>query len=109
MEEKSNGTIQVTRISQWANAQRSINLFIDGDKVGSIRDGESIPFKVSKGKHTLQAKLDWSHSNLLNINLKPNEAISFEVGCHLKGWKVHLALFYLFIPHKYIYLKPVTL
>ena len=105
MKEISEGTVQISRTSQWANSARSIKLFIDDQSSGSIKDGEVVSIIVPEGKHKVYAKIDWSKTKPVIVDVRAGKNVILEVGSSIKGWKVHLSLLYLFLPHKWIYLK----
>jgi hypothetical protein len=105
MKEISEGTIQISRTSQWANSARSIKLFIDDESSRSIKDGEVKSFQVPEGTHKVQAKINWAKTKPVFVKCKKGNTVFLEVSSPLKGWKVHLALFYILMPNRFIYLK----
>ena len=54
-------TIKIQRIQRYIIELifRDYRLFVDGQKIGSISDGQEMEFNVSSGKHLLVAKIDW--------------------------------------------------
>jgi hypothetical protein len=54
--------ITITRTSEWANRMRQISLYMDGEKIGTIGNGETRVFDVGPGIHKLTAKIDWCTS-----------------------------------------------
>jgi len=52
-------TVVVQRSRTYINRFRQIDLYMDGQKVGSIANGQALSFAIPPGPHTLQAKLDW--------------------------------------------------
>ncbi len=85
MKEISQGTIQISRTSQWANSARSIKLFIDDQNSGSVKDGEVKSFQVLEGTHKVQAKIDWAKTKPVFVKCKIGNTVFLEVGSPLKG------------------------
>lgn len=54
--------LTINRSSEYVNKMRSIHIYIDGVKVGSVSDGKSQTFDITPGKHTVKAKIDWCGS-----------------------------------------------
>ena len=50
------------RKSQWANKMRDIGLYLNGEKIGALDDGETKEFEIEPGLHRLSAKIDWCGS-----------------------------------------------
>ena len=53
--------------AKWEDSTRAYKVFIDGVKVDDIRDGETKNYPLTEGPHTLQLKIDWCTSKLLNF------------------------------------------
>lgn len=85
--------IKIHRSSEYTNKLRNINLWLDSQKIGEIRDGESIEFEVSPGKHTLIARIDWTSSNPIEFTIDSEQLIHF----NLSGRNPFLALLYITI------------
>ncbi|WP_026809509.1 hypothetical protein [Arenibacter latericius] len=64
--------IIIERKSEWNNKARDFEIYLDGEKVGSIRDGNTLEIEVEPGRHQLIAKIDWCRSNVLEIELNEN-------------------------------------
>ena len=71
--------ITITRSNEWNNRLRGINIFIDGNKVGSIANGETKSFEVGAGQHTLKAKIDWAGSRELPVSVAEGEKKYFSL------------------------------
>lgn len=54
--------INIIRTNEWNNRGREIGIYIDGQKAGTIANGETKEFQVSTGQHQLYAKIDWCSS-----------------------------------------------
>lgn len=62
---------------QRADRLRTYRVFIDNQKVGKIREGESQSFPVRPGEHELQLKVDWATSEKRQFNIGDNDRASF--------------------------------
>lgn len=70
-------TLTITRSSELMNKMRSIVIYIDGEKVGKIGDGETHTFPVTPGIHTVKAKVDWCGSRQMIFNVDEGEEAYF--------------------------------
>ena len=61
-------TIVVRRKSELNNKLREIGLYIDGEKVGTIMDGETREYEVIDGEHEVFAKIDWCGSPKVKLD-----------------------------------------
>ena len=98
-------TLRITRTSQYANKLRAYSIFLDGARVGKIKDGETVTYPLSPGSHTVQARIDWCRTKPVEITVKPGQDIPLEVGCYAGGWRLLLALFDAIWPGRWLYLK----
>ncbi len=71
--------IEITRSSEYANRLRDIKIFIDDQHVGSLANGKTAVFEVPEGNHTIQAKIDWGRSNIIEVNLEENGKKAFRL------------------------------
>jgi hypothetical protein len=94
--------ITVTRPAELADKTRAYKVLLDGTQIGDIRQGESKPFEVPQGAHTLQLKVDWCTSKPLHFDLT-DEPLTFECGSN--AGKSALAAF--FKSKDYIWLRQV--
>jgi hypothetical protein len=99
------GCMVVRRTSQYTNRIRPVGVFVDGKKVGQLKDGESKSFELSPGEHRVFAKVAWYKTPLLAVRIERGETVDLVAGSEITGWKIFLAAFYLFVPDKWIYLK----
>ena len=98
-------TLRITRTSQYANKLRAYSIFVDGTRVGKIKDGETVTYLVSPGSHTIQARIDWCRTKPFEITVKPGQNVPFKVGSYAGGWKLILALFDAIWPGRWLYLE----
>jgi hypothetical protein len=71
--------IRLTRTSEWKNRFRGFTVFIDGQQVGEIKNGESLLLEVSPGDHELFVKIDWCKSN--EVRLQIPERTMIDIAC----------------------------
>jgi len=56
-------SIHITRrTTHWADLLRAYRVYIDGQHVGDVRDGESAEFPVAPGLHEVFLRIDWGGS-----------------------------------------------
>ncbi|MCY0967785.1 hypothetical protein [Chryseobacterium wangxinyae] len=97
--------IIINRSSEYSNNLRSIGIYLDDIKIGELLDGESEEFEIEEGKHKIRAKIDWCRSNLVDLNVKSDETLRF----NLSGRNPFLALFYItFGKDNYLELKSIN-
>ncbi|MFC7445284.1 hypothetical protein C7H62_0513 [Mesoflavibacter sp. HG96] len=75
--------IRIERNSEWNNKARAIEIYINGEKVGTINDGETQEYEVENGEHEIFAKIDWCRSPKIKLNLTENETKTLK----LSGFK----------------------
>lgn len=94
----------VTRDKVYADRSRDYRIIVDDKEIGKIGCGETKKFQIEAGEHTIQAKIDWCRTEKISFNTDQMQP-RFSVKSNLGGWKVFLALFYLFQPSKWIVLS----
>ncbi len=100
------GTIEIKRVKQYANKARAIGIYINGQKVDTIKDGETKSFELNPGNNEIFAKIDWCKTKPLKIDNTGNESLQLELGSNLSGWKLLLGIYYIiFNTSEYLYLK----
>jgi len=74
--------LKIRRVIQYDGHLRSVGIWVDDLKVGSLKSGqESLEIKLDSGEHLVQAKLSpfyWSIKRL--VKLDENEKLDFHVG-----------------------------
>jgi hypothetical protein len=97
--------IRIKRDSGYADRLRAYKVFLDGDVVGEIYNGQLFELKVIQGKHRLQLKIDWASSNIVDFEMNDRD-LEFQCGSNLRGFKILLAIFYgTIFPNQCIWLK----
>lgn len=83
----------IKRTSEWNNRMRDIGIYLDGEKIGVIGNGETKEFEIVPGEHKLKTKIDWCSSETLNIELYENESQKIKLsGFKLGKWLMPVAL-----------------
>lgn len=83
-------TIKIQRTSELNNRLRDFRIYVDGEKIGTIKDGETKDFVVSSGQHSIAAKIDWCSSPEVSFNIKDTDTKAFKVGGFESGNKIVL-------------------
>lgn len=65
--------LRIERSMEWNNKLRSINIYLNNKKIGSLKDGEQTEIEVPPGRHILQAKIDWCGSKKTAVIIAENE------------------------------------
>jgi len=73
----------INRKSEWNNRGRIIGIYVDGEKIGTIENGETVEFDVDHGKYEIFAKVDWCRSSKIELAIKEDE----EINLTLSGFK----------------------
>lgn len=97
----------LVRKRQLFSGLRGLNVYVDGRKAASIRNGKSIALRVAPGSHSLEIRQDWSRSNTLSFDVLAGEQVDFECGTLLTG-----PMFWIFGPimiweRQTLYLKSI--
>jgi hypothetical protein len=72
--------IKITRTSEWSNYSRKIGIYLDGQKIGIISNGETKDFDVPPGQHSLKAKIDWCGSKDFIFTANENDTTMIKIG-----------------------------
>jgi hypothetical protein len=84
-------TIKITRTKEDNNRMRDYQLLIDGQKVGTIANGQTKEFEVPSGQHSIVAKIDWCSSPELSFD--SSDTKTFFVGGFKGGnWIMPISL-----------------
>jgi hypothetical protein len=83
----------IQRTSEYTNRLRDYKIYIDGQKVDTISNGQTKDLNISPGRHTLFFKIDWCRSPEISFEIVDNEAKMFNVrGFKNSDWILPLAL-----------------
>jgi hypothetical protein len=72
--------VKVQRTREFMNLFRNYTIFIDGQKVGTIGNGQLIQWETSPGQHKISAKIDWCSSQEITFATEENVSKTFTVG-----------------------------
>jgi hypothetical protein len=68
------------------DATRSYRVEVDGREVGRLKPGETLEVPVSAGRHSVAARIDWSGSPAVNLDLNDGDRIDLTVKPSANGW-----------------------
>ena len=63
----------------WGDRFRAYGVNIDGEKVGSVRNGETAQFRLPPGNHSVELRIDWTGSELLTFDVGPGDQVYVNV------------------------------
>jgi len=114
--------IKIKRTSEYINSKRDYKIYIDGQLIGTISNGETKEFETTAEQHTITAKIDWCTSPEISINISDNVTKKIKVGGGIKNGKwlrlfgVVLVVLYIFLImilrydfSKFLLLAPIIL
>jgi hypothetical protein len=104
-------TLRITRRSEYTNRLRGIQLYVDGKKMATIGNGETLDLELPAGDHILQAKIDWCSSPALPIKLEAYDTVSYQLESFAKtsSLGIFAAIYYItFGARKYLHLKKIS-
>lgn len=73
-------TLRISRTSEWANCLRRFGVFLDGNKIGTIRNGQTVDFPVAPGEHELFLTVDWCRTEVLLVDIPEGETLHVHCG-----------------------------
>lgn len=85
--------IRLTRTSEWKNRFRAFTVFINGAKIGKIRNGQTITFPINPGDHELFVKIDWCESNAVVVSVPDGVTADFTCGSGFAAQRLIAAAF----------------
>ena len=99
--------LELTRNNKngWDDGARAYLVYIDGKKAGEIREGETKQFDVSEGAHTLQLKIDWCSSPVLEFTAKEGKTVYAECAPAKKPFLIGPLLYITIFTRRYIWLE----
>ena len=71
--------ISISQKREWGARFRVINLYLDGEILGYVPNGETKEFDVPVGQHTLKAKTGFFSSKVLSCTMFNKEIKSFTI------------------------------
>ena len=74
------GTVRVVRPQGgWRDLARAYRIEVDGQPRGKVRRGETLEIGVSAGRHVVQARIDWTGSRELVVEVAAGSAVTCRV------------------------------
>ena len=92
-------TINLTRTSAYPDMLNDYELFLDGEKVGTIANGETKNIKTTSGQHTILAKVHWCSSPEFSFVLSETDKTKLTVGGFKNGNRILLIAFWTIVLH----------
>ncbi len=89
------GKIEFYRISHFRYKYEKFTIFQNGSAVGKIKNDETVSLKAKTGKQLFWVKYNWVKSNIIEIDVKPDNThkivVEFASYSFLKGLAISLA------------------
>jgi hypothetical protein len=99
-------TVELNRASKFTDRIRSYQVFVDGEEVGKIKNGEHATFSVAPGRHEVKLKIDWTESPPVTIDASPGGSV--RLTCSPRANPFTAMYYILFARTKYLRLDPVS-
>jgi hypothetical protein len=80
MREITTGILEVNRPSMYFAKFRAYPIFVNGEKVGSVKDGAALTVPLPPGGHEVWSKIDWKKSNTAKIRIEAGITTKIRVG-----------------------------
>ena len=98
--------IVVKRDRGFADFARKYKIVLNGEEVGSIKNGGLFELELLPGIYTMKLKVDWCGSHPLTFEIIENTVKNFECGSNLRGKKIFSASKIMYkSPNEWIWLK----
>jgi len=75
----------------WRDRVRRYVVKIDGTACGKVGPGGRLVLPVPPGHHTVQARIDWAGSPVVDVEVGGGEKLRFIVAPGGKAWQFHQA------------------
>jgi len=69
--------IRLARKQTYADKWRTYQVFIDDERTGSIREGQSRTFEVQPGRHHVYLRINWCRSPRVAVDCMVGEPVMF--------------------------------
>ncbi len=110
-------TLKFNRANEWMNRARAYKIYIDGNKIGEIANGQTNTTEIKAGQYSIVAKIDWCSSQELIINIAENEIKELDVCAYkISRWLMPVGLgifiihgifrYLLYLDSSYYYIIP---
>jgi hypothetical protein len=78
-------TLILERSSEMNNRLRNYAVYIDGEKMGTIANGETKEYDLPNGEHVIYCKIDWCSSPERTFKMDDDKIKIFKVGGFKNG------------------------
>ena len=95
--------VKIHRESQFADAVRAYQIYVDGEMKGEIGRGSTEDFFVPEGTHRIRLKIDRCGSPEIEFSAAMEETVEFDCGNNTKGFFV--MYYILFAPNDYLWFR----
>lgn len=95
--------LTIKRGGGYSDMLRAYRIEIDGDVVGSIKRHQTRTFDVPEGMHKVRMRIDWCGSPIVDVPVGPQGA---ELICSPNKYLPWLAIVFLFVPGRWVWLRP---
>lgn len=86
------GKLIISRRKEWSNRGRKFKIFINGENVDYIENGEVKELNLEPGKNKVLFKVDWCSSQEIDLEISDEKAKTIEVS----GFKIGRWMYPLF-------------
>ena len=102
--------IRIVRKKRFLEAGKfkALNIFLDGNKIDSIKQGEVKTFFITQGAHYIHIGMNLCNSNSLAVDTQNADICELEVGSWFHGWKILLAIYSMFAPVNMFYIRRIV-
>lgn len=83
--------LRLTRDRGYVDIARAYEVIVNGTVVGTIRNGGQFECDIPSGRCSVQLRVDWCGSNIIEIEATEGEVAEIECGSNLRGWKLFRA------------------
>ena len=74
------GTLVVSRPrGAWLDRRRAYRIVVDGKVKGKVKDGQELALVLEPGRHTIEARIDWSGSEPASLHVGPGATVRMSV------------------------------
>ena len=101
--------IKIVRKKHFLEAGKlsKLNIFLDGNKIDSIKEGEVKTLFITQGTHSIHVGMSLCNSNSLVVDTQNTDNLELEVGTWFHGWKILLVIYSMFAPINMFYIRRI--
>ena len=98
-------SIYLARVPQYQDKYRKYRVLLDDRESESIAQDQTLKFQVTPGEHSVKIEIDWTSSNTLVFNARPEQDIYLECGSKAGANPVKMFLALTIVRNSYLYVK----